>query len=130
MATLTRTQIDHAKHRMYEAKQAYITARTEHLGQRPTVIDFSPTEKLEMVRKGTARLKDSVDTDRYGHFLAAFDYPSTRAQLTSQAALKKWQAAVDAVTAKAQKIETQLLDELIMSPDGAAALARIAGAFA
>lgn len=129
MATLTCSQLKHAEARIAQHRDAYITRETAKLGKRPTTLDYTVEEKLAFIRSGKATLKNT-SAHYYRHVTDAFDYLDTPAMKKSRAALAAWSDASNAVIEKADKIEAALLDELIMSPDGAAALAYIAKAFA
>jgi hypothetical protein len=129
MATLTKIQLNHAEQRIQEAKSAYVIKHTKVFGDEPKVTNLTDEEKYTLIENGKATLIRPVN-DRYGYLTNAFKYPVSKASQTQQAARDKWQASVNTVKAKADKLERQLMDELIMSPDGAAALARIAAVFA
>jgi hypothetical protein len=131
VAVLTKTQLDHARLRIEEARNAYIERKMAAHGERPEVKSASDAEKLDMIYKGVARLKPrySDGRDPYGHLTSMFEYPKDSTRLQAEAARAVWDDAALVVKTAANKIEQGLLDELIMSPDGAAALARIAGAF-
>lgn len=129
MPALTRIQLKHAEARIAQYRDAYITRETAKLGKRPTTLDYTVEEKLAFIRSGKATLKNPY-AHCYRYVTDAFDYPDTSAMKKSQAALAAWSAASEAVNKNAVRIQTVLLDELIMSPDGAAALAYIAKAFA
>lgn len=131
MAALNKTQIAHARTRITAAKNAYIHRNMAAIGEEPDVQEYDDAQKLAMIRQGQAVLKAKyIDDDPYGHLTNFFTYADTPAMVEARAKLAVWEASKSGVTAKADAIEEQLIDELVMSPDGAAALARIAAAFA
>lgn len=129
---LTRTQITHAQKRIEQAKTAYINAKLAALGEKPKVGDYTHAEKLAFIRSGQATLTTDAENLRhnYNTVVNQFTYPVLGTHVEQQAAYDAWDKACDAVRAEAQGIEDELIDQLIMSPDGSAALARIAEAFA
>lgn len=127
MAVLTKTQLEYAKARIGDAKKKYIEVNMP--GDPPETLDYTVEEKLTMIAAGDAKLK-RPSTDSYGYLTAAFSYPLTVEMQLAADAYEKWSQTRDAVWAEANKREEMLLDELIMSSDGAAALARIAEVFA
>ena len=128
MPALTKTQLAHAISRVETARQTYVQRYVAELGPEPEVIDYDSDGKIKMIRAGKAVMKKNVyyRTD----LVDAFDYPVTDAMKEVQLQADAWQAKHDAIVDKAQAIEGQLVDELVMSPDGVSALARIAAAFA
>jgi len=129
MAALTKTQLDHAQKRIKEAMEKYIARKIAPLGKKPEEVEFTDDEKIKMIRAGTAKVKKDQNYDRYGGLYAFFDYPLTSEMMANAAAAAGWEKAVDKVRSTAHVVKERLLDELIMAPDGAAALARIATAF-
>ena len=130
MPNLTKTQLEHAKTRIEQAKAAYIKRMIEPFGERPGVPKFTDVEMTDMIRKGAATLKAKASNERYGYLCDYFDYPRTPLMLEAQGKLDAWTVHHGAIIEIADKLEQKLLDELIMSPDGAAALLSISAAFA
>ena len=131
MAALTKTQLDHAKTRLAAAKAKFIDQRMALLGEEPGVQEYDDEQKITMIRIGVAVFKPKYrDDDPYGHFTSFFTYPDTPEMTAARTAGKIWTEAQNKVHADANRLEQMLLDELVMSPNGAAALARIAEAFA
>lgn len=132
MASLTKTQLEHAKSRVATAMAAYIHRQMASIGEQPDVQEYDDSQKLAMIRSGTATLKAKYhgDSDPYGHLTNFFNYTDTPEMTEARAKLKVWEAARDKIDADAATIEAKLIDELVMSPDGTAALERIAAAFA
>lgn len=129
MATLTKTQLEHAKTRISEAKRAYIQSRLALFGEEPDVRCFTHDEKVAMIRNAVATLKPG-DHGRHCNVTDEFTYPATPEMVEQQEALECWKIHSKGITASANALEQTLLDELIMSPDGAAALLRISATFA
>ncbi len=132
MASLTKTQLEHAKSRVTTAMVAYIHRQMATIGEEPDVQEYDDSQKLAMIRSGTATMKAKYhgDNDPYGHLTNFFNYTDTPEMTEARAKLKVWEAARDKIDADAATIEAKLIDELVMSPDGTAALERIAAAFA
>jgi len=128
MAALTKAQIVHAVLRLSQQKAAYIAKHTAHLGKCPEVDEPDEDEKRAMIVAGTAKLRP--DISNFCYWRDAFDYPITPGRVAAEAAQAAWEAQYNEVEAKAEAIYQGVLDELIMSPDGKAALERIAAAFA
>lgn len=125
---LTRIQITHAQTRIEQAKAAWLKTKLAALGEQPKVDEYTTNEKLDFIRSGQATFNKT--SNPYGHITDAFTYPVLGNHVEQQAAYDAWDKARVAIHAEAQGIEDELVDQLIMSPDGSAALARIAEAFA
>jgi hypothetical protein len=82
-----------------------------------------------MIRAGKAVLKPREMLGEYTDLTPAYTYPLSPEAQAQQDAYDAWQASFESVKAEADKIKQSVLDELIMSPDGKAALERIAAAF-
>lgn len=132
MASLTKTQLEHAKSRVTTAMAAYIHRQMATIGEEPDVQEYDDSQKLAMIRSGAATLKAKYhgDNDFHGYLTCFFDYTDTPQMAETRAKLAAWEAARDKINADATAIEAKLIDELVMSPDGTAALERIAAAFA
>lgn len=133
MPALTKTQLDHATKRLEEQKQAFIRRKLAVLGDEPEVPEYTDAEKTRMIRSGEAKLSLDYNAGSifYGrHIGDFFDYPMTLEMSKAKAAYDDWKGAVRAIREEADRIMQGVLDELIMSPDGKAALDRIAVAFA
>ncbi len=124
---LTRIQITHAQLRIEQAKNKYLQIKLAALGNAPKVGKYTDTEKLDFIRSGRATFNKT--SDLYSYVTDAFTYPILGKYVEQQAAYDAWNKAHDAIIAEAQSIEDELVDQLIMSPDGNAALTRIAEAF-
>jgi hypothetical protein len=125
---LTRIQITHAQLRIKQAKNKYLQIKLAALGDAPKVDKYTDAEKLAFIRSGQATFNKT--SDLYGHVTNAFTYPVLGKHVEQQAAYDAWDKARDDIRTEAQRIEDELVDQLIMSPDGNAALTRIAEAFA
>jgi hypothetical protein len=132
MASLTKTQLEHAKSRVATAMAAYIHRQMASIDEEPDVQEYDNSQKLAMIRSGTATLKAKYhgDNDPHGYLTRFYDYTDTPEMTEARAKLATWKAARDKIDADAAAIEAKLIDELVMSPDGTAALERIAAAFA
>lgn len=131
MAALNKTQLEHAKTRVAAAMAAFIHRSMAALGEEPDVCEFSGEEKLAMIRSGEAKLRAKINANHcYGELLDFFEYTDTQQMAEARIKLATWEVARDAIKDKANATQEQLIDELVMSPDGTAALARIAAAFA
>jgi hypothetical protein len=130
MAALTKTQLDHAKQRVSEAKQKLIERRIAMLGPRPNHFDLTTQEQIAHIKTGTATLKTDMNFASYTKLVDAFDYRLTAQQQGLKNAYDTWAAKADAIKEAATAIEQNLIDELVMSPDGVSALQRITAAFA
>lgn len=131
MATLNKTQLAHATKRLSEQKSAYIKSKLAALGEPPELIEYSDSEKTAMIYDGRATIKKgcSADAVRWSTFGSLFDYPLTPEMVAAQQAHDAWEAAAEAIRCEAKRIMQSVLDELIMSPNGKAALDYIAQAF-
>lgn len=132
MAALTKTQLDHATKRLNEQKNAYIKRKLAALGAQPERIEYSESEKTAMIHDGRATVKAGYNAGYrfYGmEFGDGFDYPMTPEMAAAQQAYDTWEAAAEAIRCEGNRIMQSVLDDLIMSPDGKAALERIAAAF-
>ena len=132
MPTLTKTQLDHAKQKVEAARHKAFTKFRESLGEEPEVPKYDVITKRAMILNGRATLKSNVEIDekRWGLSNAdAFDYPLTVVMVTAADQKKAWNLALETERARLNRITEQLVDELVMSPDGMAALAKIAAAF-
>lgn len=125
---LTRIQITHAQLRIEQAKKKYLQIKLATLGDAPKVDKYTDAEKLAFIRSGQATFNKT--SGLYGCITNAFTYPVLGKHVEQQAVYDAWNKAHDAIIAEAQSIEDELVDQLIMSPDGNAALTRIAEAFA
>ena len=128
MPALTKAQLNHATQRVAEARAQFIYERAKALGPKPEAPVITNADKLAAISNGTAKLGSS-GLEYYGYLHNAFDYPLSPEQQAQQDARDRWQQAYDAITAEAARIESGLIDELVMSPDGVSALKRIADAF-
>lgn len=127
MAALTKVQVEHAMLRLSQQRAAYISKRTAHLGPRPKEPELTNEDKFAMITAGTAVLRPNIS--KHYQVLSAFDYPLNNEQRAAEAAHDVWRSQYDEVSAEAETIYQSVLDELIMSPDGKAALDRIVAAF-
>ncbi len=125
---LTRIQITHAQLRIKQAKNKYLQIKLAALGDAPKVDKYTNAEKLAFIRSGQATFDRTFDL--YDYVTNAFTYPVLGKHVEQQATYDAWNKARDAIIAEAQRVEDELIDQLIMSPDGSAALARIAEVFA
>lgn len=130
MAALTKTQLEYAKTRIAAAKAAYIHRHMAALGEEPDVTEYTEEQKEALIRDHKAVLKPPGKRPYSRDVSDFFDYVDTQAMATQRALLATWTAGKKAIEAHAEATEKKLLDELIMAPDGAAALARIADALA
>lgn len=132
MAALTKTQLEHAKTRLAAAKAKFIEQRMASHGVEPEEPKHTDREKEDMIRAGLATLtrpatwSGRYHSDPFGFFI----YPDSSVMAAQRAARVAWNAHHDAALADADAIENGLLDELVMAPDGVAALKRIAEVFA
>jgi hypothetical protein len=132
MPTLTKTQLDHAKQKVENTRNKALAKFRESLGDEPVIPEYTADEKKAMILDGRARPKKDLDFEenvRYVPFSDLFDYPTTGAMVEAADNLKVWEAALKVEQKRLAIIEERLIDELIMSPDGMAALAKIAAAF-
>jgi hypothetical protein len=130
MPALNKTQINHACRRIEEARRKYVAKHIEALPELPRTVEMTYAEKITMIRTGKATLKEDKNLhSRYSDITDAFIYSLSDEALYFEQELEKHNAAVAKIKTAADAIEQQLIDELIMSPDGTAALARIATAF-
>ena len=127
MPALTRIQLDHAKQRLAEAKKKYVAAKVAELGPEPAKIDLGNEEKMARIKTGQATLKS--DTEAYTYLCNAFVYHLTPTELAQKVQHEAWCDKRDAINVDATAIEQRVVDELVMSPDGMSALAKIAAAF-
>lgn len=128
MAALTKTQLEYIKERAQGAHNAYVAHHMAAVGDQPRMPSYSDGEKRDMIRNGTATLKE---TDGRCYYVTDFfDYPLTAAMTDAQAARHAWADArlriAQGAAAKLQKV----LDEVVVGNDGAAALAKIDETFA
>lgn len=127
MPTLTRTQLEHARQRVAQTAAERLTAFKEKLGKAPHCADFTTEEKKALILSGKAKL---IDINYYGYAYNNYTYPQTAEMKKANVAHKEWTKKVQAEQARLNKIQASVIDELVMSPDGMDALARIAKAFA
>ncbi len=125
---LTRIQITHAQLRIEQAKNKYLQIKLAALGKSPEIDEYTDAEKLDFILSGRATFDET--SDLYGYVTNAFTYPVLGKHVEQQAAYDAWVKARDDIHTEAQRIEDELVDQLIMSPDGNAALTRIAEVFA
>lgn len=125
---LTRIQITHAQLRIEQAKNKYLQIKLAALGKPPEIDEYTTAEKLAFIRSGQATLID--DPRSYSHVTDQFTYLVLGKHIEQRTAYDAWDKACDDIRTEAQSIEDELVDQLIMSPDGNAALTRIAEAFA
>jgi hypothetical protein len=133
MAVLTKTQLEHAKSRVAAAKDAYVHRQMAALGEKPDVVEFDDEQREAMIRTGVAVLKPNNSWGRSNYCSDPFNYftfPDSPALKEQRQKRKAWEEAATGINRKAHDIASSLLDELIMAPDGVAALKRIADAFA
>lgn len=133
MPTLTKTQLEHAKAKVANLVAARMQAFYKTLGPRPKMPEFTPAERRAMILGGTATIKPNFDFEasfRYESFVSCFNFPPKPGMVAAQQALDAYDQAVTDERAKISAIEERVIDELVMSPDGMAALAKIAEAFA
>lgn len=131
MPALTKTQLDHAKQKVETARNKALAKFRESLGEKPEVPEYTMLVKRAMIIEGRATLKTDVEIDaRWGVSVAdAFDYPPTVVMVTAAEQKRVWNLAFAAEQDRLAAIEERLVDELVMSPDGMTALAKIAAAF-
>lgn len=132
MPALTKLQLDHATKRLEEQKRAFIQRKMAPLGDEPEKIEYSDAEKTAFIRSGAAKLDSKLEASsvHYGRAVGSlFIYPTTAAMVAAEEARNAWEIAARAIRDEADRIMQGVLDELIMSPDGKAALDRIAAAF-
>ena len=133
MPTLTKTQLDHAKQKVATLVASRMAAFIATLGPEPEVPEFTPAERRAMILGGTATIKANLDFEesiRYEPFVRCFDFPKKPGMTAAQEALDAYNLAIHTERAKINVIEERVVDELVMSPDGMAALTKIAEAFA
>jgi hypothetical protein len=135
MPALTKNQLDHAKRKVDQALRQKLTVFSEKLGDRPVVPQLSVETMVSLVRTNKATLK--VLDGRYvsGGYLpdvlkVLYDFPLPKEAAKLQEQAKKWDAAFQAEEKRLTAIKEKLIDELVMSPDGMAALEKIYAAFA
>jgi hypothetical protein len=131
MPALSKAQVEHATMRLEQHRAKYVQRMTAPLGEEPEVPEYTDEQKTAMIRSGEAKLKPkyAADTHAYTDVGNLFDFPKIGAMLAAEAAHAAWGAQVDAIRAEADRIYQSALDDLIMAPDGKAALDRIAAAF-
>jgi hypothetical protein len=127
MPALTRLQLEHAKQRLAEAKKKYIVAKVAELGPSPDEFELSREEKIARIKAGRATFIGDVDT--YGYCYDAFAFTLTPEEEAKKAQYDLWHDAREAIIANATTTEEQIIDKLVMSPDGMGALTMIAEAF-
>lgn len=133
MPALTKTQLDHAKAKVAALVTARMAAFTGAAGPKPKVPQYTPEERRAMILDGRATIKQELDfenTCNYASIASRFNFPLTGAMVSAQLAADAWQKAHDDEHAKVCAIKERVIDELVMSPDGMAALTKIAEAFA
>jgi hypothetical protein len=133
MAALTKTQLEHAKAKVQTLVAGKLAAIRTVLGPQPEVIELSDEQKHTMVLDGSAKLdltKDFSKTPYYENLYYWYIFPTTGEMVNQQFAHDTWQKAYDIEAAKVRATEEQVIDELVMSPDGMSALNKIAAAFA
>jgi hypothetical protein len=135
MATLTKTQLEHAKGKVDALVKARIDKFLQALGPRPTVPRYSDAECMALINSGQAKLlTDSPKIYVSGYGIDAlrklFDFPRTKAANTLHSQAKAWDAAKEKGVSKINAIKERVIDELVMSPDGMEALKNITAAFA
>lgn len=129
MASLTKTQLDHAKGKVQTAATKKIDEFKKTLGARPLFTDFTSKEKEAFIRAGKAILKDGASFDSYGYLGSSFNFPDTPAMKKQRKLCEAWDAEVKKESLRIEGIKDRLIDELVMSPDGMEALNKIALAF-
>lgn len=135
MATLTKTQLEHAKGKVKALAEARINKFVQALGPRPTVPRYSDAECMALINSGQAKLlADISGIYGSGHGMDVlrkfFDFPRTKAANTLHTQAKAWDVAKEKEVSKVNAIKERVIDELVMSPDGMEALKKIAAAFA
>ena len=127
MPALTRTQLDHAKKRLAEAKKKYVAAKIAELGPEPAEVELSDEEKVARIRAGQFTLKSDINV--YTYFSDAFEYSLKPTELAQKVQREAWCNKRDAINADATAIEQHVVDVLVMIPNGMSALTEIAAAF-
>ena len=130
MPSLTKTQIEHAIKRLDERMQEYIERKMAPLGPKPEAPRLTFDQMVEMIRIGKAVLKPREKLNEYTDLTPAYTYLLNPEDQIKQDMHDAWKLALKKTTEEAEAIKQSVLDELIMSPDGKAALERIAAAFA
>jgi hypothetical protein len=133
MAALTKTQLEHAKAKVEAAYSAAMTKFVAALGTEPDEIQFTDAEKRAMVLDGRAKpdpKQDFAASRYYVPMQDVFIFPKTGAMIENEAAIEAWNALINTERARLNIVKEQLIDELVMSPDGMSALTKIAAAFA
>ena len=132
MPALTKTQLDHAKQKVETARNKALAKFRESLGPKPKAMQYTAEEKKAMILDGRAKPEKDLnfeDSVRYRVFTDLFEYPQTDAMIKSAKIVEVWNAALECERQRLAEIEERLIDELVMSPNGMTALAKIAAAF-
>lgn len=127
MPALTKTQLEHAKQRLTEARKKYVAAKIAELGPEPEQVELSNAEKFSRIKAGAAKLKSDVYWRC--NVVEAFDFDLTYEERLQQDLYDTWKAKCKEIDCKAEVIERNMLDELVMNPNGIEALKRISEAF-
>jgi len=131
MPALSKAQVEHATMRLELHRAKYVQRMMALLGEEPKAPEYTDEQKTAMIRSGEAKLKSKyvADTHTYTEVGNLFDFPKSEAMIAAEAAHAAWEAQADIIRAEADRIYQSALDDLIMAPDGKAALERIAAAF-
>ena len=130
MPTLTKTQIAYATQKIDKLSKLRLYEFHQQLGPKPVTPSYTYDEKLAIIKDGRAVISNPQQTHRCWDVTEFFSYPSTPEMEAAAFKQKAWEKAVAAEESRLSAIEERLLDELVMSPDGTAALEKIAQAFA
>lgn len=130
MPTLTKTQIAYATQKIDKLSKLRLSEFRQQLEPRPVTPSYTYDEKLAMIKDGRAVISDPQQTHGGWDVTGFFSYPSTPEMEAAALESKNWEKAISAEESRLSAIKERLLDELVMSPDGVAALEKIAQAFA
>jgi hypothetical protein len=133
MPNLTKLQVDHAKDKIKKLASERRCAFIQGLGDEIEVPEFTDANKEVMIRNGTTRIDPKLDFQREFYrrtFLEFWEFPDTAEMTTAKTAAQAREAKIAAFDAEQAALVERLTDEIVMSPDGMTALAKIAAAFA
>jgi hypothetical protein len=122
---LTRLQLDHALHRLDQAARDRAQREMANLGGEPKNVKLSEDEKMAQIRSGKAKLT-AREINVYARLEDAFEFVQTAEQVKAAAAVKAHADAYAKCRERLDREKQSVVDQLIMTNDGARALELIA----
>ena len=116
MRRLTNLQIEHLIDRINTVLGNLTQIEIDKLGPEPRVPTYLDSEKLDLIRRGKAKLKDGANNESrsYVSLCSYFNFPQTAAMVKATNQRERWQERAKKIREMYAAEKTRLRDEAIL----------------